>query len=72
MEEQHLEQGYRIFDATLARSKEMIARGLDPVAVVSGLLAVAVEIARETIGPRQTRAMLMSAADWAGDDKLDA
>jgi|CXWK01.1.fsa_nt_gi hypothetical protein len=72
MEEQQLEQGYRIFDATLARSKEMIARGLDPVAVVSGLLTVAVEIARETIGPRQTRAMLMAASDATGDDDLDA
>ena len=60
-------QGRRVFEATITRAKVLITRGVAPGAVVAGLLAVVTEIASETVGPRETRRLLMMAADSHND-----
>lgn len=65
-------QGRKIFEATMRSAQALIAQGVEPGAVVAGLLGAVTEIANSTCGPRETRRLLMLTADSCSDEALDA
>lgn len=63
----------KVFEATMASAQALIAKGLPPGAVVAGLLGVVVVVSDAHAGPRETRRLLMSAAETSSavDRDLD-
>lgn len=55
--------GRRVFNATMRSARALIAQGVPPGAIVSGLLGVASVIGTAVVGPREMRRVLMTAAD---------
>jgi hypothetical protein len=63
-----LQHGRKVFERNLRGAHEAMAKGIPVSAIVSGLLGVVVQLANESIGPRDTRRLLMAAADANGND----
>lgn len=62
--------GRKVFEATMRSAQALIAEGVPPGAVVAGLLGVVAEVSNATAGPRETRRLLMLAAE-SNADALD-